>query len=187
MSLFWILLYSKTLISVFFTDAYLAAAGPLSILIIGYFINGLIYSSRDILLLFDPTQLILKATIIAGISNIVLNAVLIPFFGMYGAATATATSLTLLSLIFFGAAYKKTKVNPFTRKVWAIILLTGVAAVITYITLSLIASPILQMILSIFLLAEISIGLIYMTGLLEKDDINMARTFRKKIKNLTGK
>ncbi len=183
MALTWIIFYGKDLITFFFTETYIAATGPMTILIIGYFINGSIYTSRDILLLKDKTKLILKATIIAGISNILLNLILIPYYGMYGAAIATATSLTILSLIFLYHTYKGTRLNPYKNKTFQIIILTLISAITTnFLTKQLPLSPLYTILVSITLLPTINCLLIHFTKILNHEDKEMIRTILKKIR-----
>ena len=183
MALLWIILFREEIITLFFTETYIATSTPLIILIIGYFINGCIYTSRDILLLQDKTKLILKATIIAGISNVILNIILIPFYGMIGAALATATSLTILSLFLFYHSVKGTRINPFRKKTIIILILTIIAGILTkYLITSLNLNTILTIITSLILLTLISLAFITSTRMLEKEDRDMIRTIIRKIK-----
>lgn len=186
MALVWIVLYSKEMITTFFTDAYIGAAGPLSILIFGYFINGATYTSRDILLLKDKTKKILRATVACSITNIILNLFLIPKYGMMGAAIGTTTSLIVLSGLFFVYSYKETKLNPFTRKIAAILIITTISGIITKFTTDMLAfsSPIFTIIASLLLVSALSIGAIAALGLLEKDDKEIVAIVWKKINSL---
>lgn len=183
LSLAWLILYGKELITVFFTESYSTAYLSLVILSIGYLINSCIYTSRDILLLFDKTKVIFYATVLSCILNIVLNFLLIPSLSMTGAALATAISLTLLSLILFFQTKKETKSNPFRKRIFFAGLLISIAAFLTYnITKIIKLEQKILLIVSIIILTLLSLALVYISGILEKEDRDMARTVINKIK-----
>ena len=59
------------------------------------------------------TRIDLWASVGALLINIVLNILLIPMYGMIGAAVATATSYMIYNIIDLIILYKNTGVNPF--------------------------------------------------------------------------
>ena len=186
MALAWILLYSKDLITFFFTETYIAATGPLSILIIGYFINGAVYTSRDILLLRDKTKHILQATIACSLTNIIFNLYLIPRYGMIGAAIGTTSSLIILSALLFINTQKEIQINPFTKKIGAIIIVTALAAGITKFITNIFGfkSLILTIIVSLVLLPLLSLTMFAVVGLLEKEDKEIFAILWQKVSNM---
>ncbi len=183
LSFVWLIFYSKDLITRFFTSTYVGAEIPLIILGIGYVINSGIYTSRDILLLYTKTKVIFTATIISCITNIILNFILIPLYGMIGAAIATSTSLILLSIILFFYTKKVTNINPFKWKtifVGFLILLAGlITKAIT--TLFQFNSSSIDILLSIILITTLTIGILTLTKRWEKEDKEMIKTIVRKI------
>lgn len=100
--------FAPAIISMLFGDNYAAATPALSIRIWStwaVFISAasdLFYINEDL-----RTEYLIKTGVTAA-SNLLLNAALIPDFGIRGAATATAISY-FLSAIFLGACFKATR------------------------------------------------------------------------------
>ncbi len=186
LSLAWLILYGKELITVFFTEGYSTAYTSLVILSIGYLINSCIYTSRDILLLYNQTRVIFMATVFSCVLNIILNILMIPTLGMIGAALATSISLTILSIILFIYTRKETRINPLRKRVFFSGLLISIAAFLTWnITKLIKLEPKTLIITSILIITILSLALVYISGILEKEDKEMARTIINKIKKTT--
>lgn len=185
LSLAWLIIYGKELITVFFTENYSIAYISLVILSIGYVINSCVYTSRDILLLYNKTKMIFVATVCSCILNIVLNIIMIPSMGMIGAALATSISLTVLSIILFILSKKETKINPLRKRVFFSVLLISIAAFLTWnITKLIKLDTKILIIVSIITITILSLALVYITGILEQEDKDMARTIINKIKTI---
>jgi len=97
-------IFPSQIIRIIFGKEYAAAALPLVILVAGYILYSLTYTSTNILSMAKKTKLILIITIILAGSNILLNFLLIPPYGVNGAAVATSVSYIFGSLfyLFFG-------------------------------------------------------------------------------------
>lgn len=107
-----LLLFSKTLLG-FFGAEYQQASTALTILLIGQVFNALCGSVGMYMDMTGKQQIFQKIIVSALVVNIVLNWILIPKYGMIGAAFATALSTILWNV--FGAAYllKVNKVKTF--------------------------------------------------------------------------
>jgi len=188
-SLAWLILYSKDLIIRFFTASYVSAEIPLIILAVGYVINSCTYSSRDILLLLNKTKTIFAATVISCVINILLNIILVPAYGMIGAAIATMGSLTILSLILFIKAKKETKINPLRKRIFIGAISITIAAILSkiltkYINLGL---GVTDLILSSLILTSIAMITTLSMGIWEKEDKEMLKTILQKINSIRWK
>ena len=84
--------FAKDIITYLFTPKFLPAVLPLTILIIGTVIYGIVKSIGAIFASTGKVNLVLIITAIGAVSNILLNIALIPTYGIIGAATATTTS-----------------------------------------------------------------------------------------------
>ena len=80
-------------------DLYKDSMGIVSLIIVSYFFAFLYAFPVNIQFFYENTKLIPIGTIIAGIINIVLNFILIPILGIYGAALATIISYIFLLII----------------------------------------------------------------------------------------
>jgi O-antigen/teichoic acid export membrane protein len=94
-----ILFFSDNVLSVLYGQEYVAAALPLIILSIGQMFLLFSRPSSNMLIMMGKTKLSLLVTSIGTVLNIILNVALIPIWGMYGAAVATASTFLLIALL----------------------------------------------------------------------------------------
>ncbi|MDB2252225.1 polysaccharide biosynthesis C-terminal domain-containing protein [Halorubrum ezzemoulense] len=87
---------SKPFIGLYFGPKYEVASTPLRILLPGVVFYSLFYVIYGIELSHERPVLTLGATCIASITNIILNLLLIPMYGLSGAALASSIGYTLL-------------------------------------------------------------------------------------------
>jgi O-antigen/teichoic acid export membrane protein len=95
------LLFAKQIVTTVFGDAYLGSALPLQVLSIGHLIALIFGDPLSILNMSGNQKATLRITIYALIINVLLNTILIPEFGIVGAAAATSFSFVLLRLSGF--------------------------------------------------------------------------------------
>jgi O-antigen/teichoic acid export membrane protein len=94
-------------IKLFFGERYLVSTPIFKILIFGYFIAGTFrIPSGNLLAALGKIKVNLVNSIISGITNILLDLVMIYFFGALGAAIATVIVFILSSLISFIYLYR---------------------------------------------------------------------------------
>jgi O-antigen/teichoic acid export membrane protein len=103
-------IFPTQIIRIIFGREYTAAALPLAILVFGYILYSLAYTSSNIIGMAKKTGWILLITIILAASNILLNFLLIPLYGVNGAAVATSISYIIGSLFLLFFSYKLLKV-----------------------------------------------------------------------------
>lgn len=89
------------LLGLAFGSEFSAGALALAILAAGQFINSFFGSVGGFLTMTQYAGLAMRGVGIAAGSNVIMNALLVPRFGMDGAAVATATSVALVNLILF--------------------------------------------------------------------------------------
>ncbi len=108
--------FAKDIITTIFGEGFVYSVLPLHILIIGTVIFGIgCKSIGGSLSGVNRPDLSLKTTSAGAIVNIILNVLLIPYFGIIGAAIATTASLILMVLIFDGLTIKTLQVNVDTK------------------------------------------------------------------------
>jgi len=99
-----ILVFPSAVISLLFGQNYLSASIPLAILIVGYFFITMFGLAEQGLIVFKKTKFLGIITSVGFFVNIALNIILIPIYGIAGAAIATTFSIlmiTLLKLAYF--------------------------------------------------------------------------------------
>ncbi len=88
----------------------------LTLLSVGYLINASVGSVRYMLTMAEKEKVALWDTIALSGMNVVLNIVLIPKFGINGAAAATAISVTLINWLMLAQVYGYLKIQPYEKK-----------------------------------------------------------------------
>lgn len=109
-----ILLYGGRVIGLFFTDDYAAFPIALTILTLGTLLKSSFGPGGVTLEAFGNTKLILINSIVMLLSNVGLDFLLIPKYGIVGAAIATGATLFIGGLIAFLEIYFQYQILPFT-------------------------------------------------------------------------
>lgn len=91
----------EEILAVLFGQAYSGGAIALTILAVGYLVNAVVGSVGTLLKMTGYEHDTVRGSAIAAGLNVVLNLILIPLFGIEGAAIGTATSVTVLNLILY--------------------------------------------------------------------------------------
>lgn len=105
-------LFPAQTISLTFGSKYLGGATSLSVLSLGFFIHTCFGLNKGALTSLGHTRLIMYDDIVGAGFNIVLNLLLIPEFGLLGAAWATTASYVLLNGMYSVQLYRRTAAHP---------------------------------------------------------------------------
>ncbi len=105
------LFFGAPLLSCIFGAEYEGGAAPLSILAIGQLFNAGCGSVGALLNMTGHEKDTMWGMTIAALAGVVLNLLLIPHFGMTGAATATAVSLGIWNLVLSNFVWKRLKIK----------------------------------------------------------------------------
>jgi len=106
-----LIFFSDAVLNIFFGPLYIQASQALIIIAIGYFVYYQTLGSHYILYMLGKTRLLMLNAIIVALLNIILNIILIPKFGIVGAATALAITYSLLGILQFIEVYFLIKAN----------------------------------------------------------------------------
>ncbi|MCX6799383.1 MAG: flippase, partial [Candidatus Diapherotrites archaeon] len=109
------LLFSAEILTVLFGKIYAEGAVALGILAIGFFLVSFCGPVRSMIESIAKTRLMLYNTLAATAANMLLNALLIPLFGINGAALATMLSFFLLSAMAWLEVYYLLRVRPYSK------------------------------------------------------------------------
>jgi O-antigen/teichoic acid export membrane protein len=129
----FILVFPKEILSLLYGSRYVAGYMALIVLSFGIAVNDFSGTTANILVAGGRTKLNLYCEIIAAVTNIVLNVILIPIYGIVGAAVATGTSYVARNIASLGFVYKFYRMHPYTKKYLNIGLSGVVAVVIIYV------------------------------------------------------
>lgn len=180
----YILLFSKEVLTLLYGIEYSEAYLALVILTFGVSMTVFTGLTGNVLVGMGHTKLILACEVIAAITNVSLNIILIPIYGIIGAAIGTAASFftrNLFSLIF---VYKISKMHPYSKGYLKIVLVGIVVFGIIYLMKSYIANflywPILMLSLGFFLLFLFAV-LSLTTHVFDKNDKILVKAIEKKL------
>jgi O-antigen/teichoic acid export membrane protein len=176
-------LFSRQIINIFFGANYISGNVSLIVLSAGFFVLAILSISNNILITMKKTKTVAFHTIAAAVLNVTLNALLIPVYGIYGAAIATASSFVLWRLLDLINAYKYTRFNPFSFYI-----IKSVVAGLLSIAIIYMLSRVLYAYLSIYLIVILFVLFLFIYLLLlvlfrgfEKDDIEIMKFLENKI------
>lgn len=96
-----------------FGAKYIAAANTLQILSLGFFVHTFLGPNGMTLIALGRTKFVMFSSITSAISNVILNIILIPRFGLEGAAFASAISLSAANLMASIWLFKISRIHPF--------------------------------------------------------------------------
>lgn len=112
-----ILLLGKPLLWLFgpeFTVAY----GPMFILALGLLVKSAVGPAEYLLNMLGQQKLCGGVLVFTAALNVVLNALLVPRFGLWGAATATATTLGVAAVLYAVLAHRKLGIDMTILGIW---------------------------------------------------------------------
>ena len=173
--------FPNTLVNTFFGEQYLIAGSVLRILSVGGLISSLSFLSTDLITMIGKSKLILMNIIGASILNVILNAILIPRYGLNGAAIATMIVTALFAITLLCEVKHHIKVIPIKRTAIKI----SIASLIPISVLMLVKrylemNPIILIFLGIFFILSYTL-LLLITRSLDKNDLFLLKNLKEKI------
>jgi O-antigen/teichoic acid export membrane protein len=177
-----LIIFPGTFINILFGPEYLVATNALRFLSVGALFSTLSSISQELLSMKGKSKLILFDMICAAIINIILNAILIPPYGITGAAFATMLSTIIFSALLFIQSYKLLSIIPFRRKMFGITLIVIISAILLLVIKSLLEINLLSLILCSIFFTLVYTLLILITNCLDKNDWYILKSILKKLR-----
>lgn len=144
--------FSTDIIRLFFGTAYLPAAPALSVLMAGLFFRALVGLDGDMVKAIDRPRIELYSALVGVVVDVVLNAVLIPRFGIVGAALGTIAGYIVYNAVEVAAIYRAVGSHPFSAgALKPLVPTTAVGLIMLYFTA--------EQVLGLVALAGVGIGL----------------------------
>ncbi|NJE03845.1 flippase [Thermococcus sp. MV11] len=173
-------LFPEVAISFFFGQKYLAAAQALRILSAGFMFHTLLGLNGLSLLVIGQPKLNMIGDTFAVVSNVVLNLLLIPEYGMTGAAVATAVSYFVANVFRSFWLYQRTGIHPFG---WSYVkpLVIGFFLLGLVMVSPLQVSNIWWAILVLAAFFGVYIPLVLLSGSVDKEDVELILAIEKKL------
>jgi len=105
-------LFSDDVLNILYGSAYVTGAYAFCILTLSYFLISIMLPTRQMIKTVGRTKLIMLNISIGAFLNVILNYLLIPRYGMEGAALATGISVLTVNLLSFAEVFKITHIQP---------------------------------------------------------------------------
>ena len=127
-----LLLFPGAVINILFGPEYIAAENALRMLAVGNFIFSIATISYFLILVKGKTKIPLMNTSFLAALNILLNFLLVPRYGINGAAFSTTFCFTFGSIIYMFQAKKFISIVPLRRKMLTIALLSIIPTILLF-------------------------------------------------------
>ena len=174
-------LFPEVILSSFFGASYVKASVALQILAICFLIHVVLGPSGATLLSVGKSRFMLNTTIIGTALNITLNAILIPIWGIEGAAVATAFSLVAVHSFYSVKLYQISKTHPFTKNYLIPLFASSLIIVLIYfVAKSFIAINIWLLLLLFVLFIATCIVVLILSKSIEEEDIMLLLAIEKR-------
>jgi len=174
-------LYPSVVIQFLFGKEYILAGIALQILVIGFFINNILGPNGATLIALAKTNFLMVVTFGAACINVVLNVILIPKYGINGAAIATVTALITINILRCIKLYSISRIHSLNKNILLPIFLSSALSIVIYFILKEILLVTLWMLPFLFILFVLiyCVSLI-LTKSIDKEDIDMLSNIEKK-------
>jgi len=180
--LFLFIFFPGVFIKIFFGNEYLIAVNVLRFLSISYIFIALFEISKQLLAMAGKSKLILIDVLIISSINFVLNLILIPLFGINGAAIATMFSFIVLGLIYAFQARHYVSITPLKKEMFFITIAAFISTIILIGIRFFFESTFFILILSSILFISLYGVLLYFFKCLDKNDLEIISLFKNKFK-----
>lgn len=183
--------FPGVIINLLFGQEYLIAENALRFLLVGALISSLFIISNNLLSMIGKSRIILYDIIVATITNLILNILLVPkpiifgidnSLGINGAAIATLISVGIFNLLFFFQAKHYTSIIPLKRKMFNVFLASLISLMVLLFLRKLVTINLISSILLIITFFTIYVALLLLFRGFDKNDIMILQAIKKKIK-----
>jgi len=128
-----ILLFPKEILTILYGSEYVGGYIALVILSLGIAMNDFAGTAGNILVGGGHTKLNLACEIIAAVTNVLLNIILIPLYGIAGAAIATGISYITRNISSLSFVYRAYRIHPYKSNYIGFLFSGFVSAAIVYV------------------------------------------------------
>lgn len=175
------IIFPAQILNILFGLEYASGSAALGILSVGYFISVVLYPSNDAVNLFKKTKLHFYISVIAVFLNTGLGFALIRFYGLLGAAMATAITYSFIGVSTAYFAYKL-GLSPYSRGSCKV-LVCGIVTFMAFSTISFIAgSGTLVSGGLILLMLPFYFALVLRSKVFDSEDISIIEAIESRLK-----
>lgn len=173
--------FPEITLDLFFGSRYTEASVTLQILTVGFLLDSLFGFNYYTLLSSGKSKFLMNCSLISAFLNIILNALLIPPYGMVGAAIASAASFAAIEIYMTTTLYKIFRIHAFTKSYIKVIIISTLLISLFYFGKCLFEDSLWTLILTLVFFIVIYTLSILFSKSLDKDDIIMLKTMEQRI------
>ena len=175
------ILFPGAIINLFFGSEYLSAAWSLRFLSIGTFFYSIFIISANLLSMAGKSKTVLFNILISSIINLILNILLVPKYGISGAAFSTMITYIIWSFISLIQAKRSVLIIPLKRKMLTIFFVSLIPTILLIFVKQFIPINTTTLILQGILFFLFYFLLIIITKSLDNNDLMILRAIKRKI------
>jgi O-antigen/teichoic acid export membrane protein len=173
-------LYTDQLISIIVGPNYLPSANALKILAFAYIFMNFTGPNISTLIAFGKSRFLMNVTIVSAILIISLNFLLIPTYGIIGAAIGTSSAFIFMALIKIFRVYSLGKIKPFGYKLIKPTIFSFIFIIPIYLITNSIINNWWSLILLVILLYVVYFISVILTKSFEEEDLLMLELIEQK-------
>lgn len=174
---------SKELILLFYGREYAAAAPILSAFLLLLPAFKILNLFSTIIYAFEKQKVILQISLL-GVLNIILNILLIPRFGVFGAVAATSFTLALITLVLYAYSYKLAKIELPKKSIGKCFFASTIMGILVYLMSN---SLNYELLIKVPLIVIVGGGIYFITlvllRILDKEDVKVLEKLNYPIAN----
>jgi len=175
-------LFSDWIMKILFGPEFVVSAQALSILAFSFFISSLFGLSGSLLQAYGRTKIIMVCSFAAAGANFILNLLLIPIYGVKGAAIATGISVLIGGLLRFLFALRIVKMQPFRKNYHKFVIASLLAVFIVYaVTKYVVGISIPSLIGMLFIFLALYFLLLLLFKSFEQEDLMIMRAIDQRL------
>jgi len=187
-------LFSDGILNILYGSAYITGAHAFCILTLSYFFISIMFPTGQIIKTVGKTKLIMLNTSVGALLDAILNYLLIPRYGIEGAALATGISVLTVSLLSFIQIFKITHIQPVRINYAKIFTASFISLSLVHLLTRKIKTSIYVLIAIFVLYISIYFLLLLIMRTFEREDVIVMRTIEARtgiksewIRNVIGR
>lgn len=175
-------LYSREFLSIMFGKSFAPGSIVLAILVFGYAFSFTLYSAQNMLLLLKKSRMVSFNITLISLLIIGLNYLLIPLYGLKGAAFATSASLCIWGVMLVSESYYFFKVLPFRKNDIKVPLALGFCIILFYWLKQVYpVSGLVSLLVSFSAFGLAYLGILIMTKTFKSEELALIKSFKNKL------
>ena len=176
-------IFSRELIKIVFGLEYINGYISLIILSLAYLILSITHVYGGNLLMIKKTKLLSLFILISTLTNILLNIILIPKYGINGAAIATLSSNVIFLILMIFSGKMILNLQPIKKSFIKILFAGTLSATLIFYLYKNLANNLFSLIISILLILIFYFVFLILFKCFSKDDLNLIKSFKGKLSN----